>query len=126
MKRLISLILSVVLCLIIVIGYIAGTKQEASADDGPYGKYVFSADSTQYLELRPDGSCLIVTREYTPSGVPGKRLVSFSGTFEIKGDIVSFTGPAGKLDWRLEGNTLVPTQPKLLPRGLEGAKYIKN
>ena len=125
MKRLISLILSVVLCLIILVGYVAGTKQEAGADDGPYGKYVFSADSTQYLELRPDGSCLIVTREYTPSGVPGKRLVSINGTYEIKGDIVSIGGPAGKLDWRLEGNTLVPTQTKFLPRGLEGAKYIK-
>ncbi len=128
MKRLISLILAAVLCMMIVAGYVMGTKQEAGADDGPYGKYVFSADPTQYVELKPDGSCLVAMREYTPSGHPGKQLESVSGTYGIKGDIVTFIlkTPRGdiKSEFKLEGNTLVSTR-KNAPRGLEGAKYIK-
>ena len=127
MKRLFLSILLVVLCPIIIVGYVAGTKQEAGADNGPYGKYVLSADPTQYIELKPDGSCLIGAREYTPSGQTG-RLEFISGTYEIKGDIATLTLklPRGALksEFRLEGNTLVPKRERL-PRGLEGAKYIK-
>ncbi|MFB3883857.1 MAG: hypothetical protein ACE144_01440 [Thermodesulfobacteriota bacterium] len=128
MKRLTSFMLSMALCLTIVVGYVEGTRQEGYADDGPHGKYVFSADPTQYVELRSDGSCLVVTREYTPSGHPGKQLESLSGTYEIKGDIVTFIlkAPRGDIrsELRLEGNTLVLTRKKV-PPGLEGAKYIK-
>ncbi len=128
MKRIRSLILSLVLCLIIVVGYVVGTKQEAGADDGPYGKYFLSVDPTQYIELKTDGSCLVGAREYGPSGQPGKRLESFGGTYEIKGDIVTLVlkTPRGdmKSEFKLDGNTLVPTR-KNVPRELEGAKYIK-
>jgi hypothetical protein len=127
MRRL-TVCLLVVSCLVIGIGYVTRIKQEAGADEGPYGKYVFSADPTQYVELRPDSTCLAVTREYTPSGHPGKKLESVSGTYEIKGDIVTFVlkTPRGDVrsELKLEGNTLVPAR-KNVPRGLEGAKYIK-
>jgi hypothetical protein len=116
-----------VLGMIIVVGYVTGIKQEAGADSGPYGKYVLSADPTQYIELKPDGSCLVGAREYTPSGKPG-RLEFISGTYEIKGDIATLTLklPRGALksELTLVGNTLVPKRERL-PRGLEGAKYIK-
>ena len=127
MKRLAVYVL-VVSCLIIGIGYVAGTKQEVGAADGPYGKYFLSVDPTQYVELKPDGSCLIGMREYTPSGVAGRSVESLSGTYEIKGDIVTLIlkTPRGdmKSELKLEGNTLVPTR-KNVPSGLEGAKYIK-
>ena len=123
-----TIYISVVLCLIIVVGHMAGTKQEAGAADGPYGKYFLSVDPTQYVELKPDGSCLIGMREYTPSGVAGKSVESLSGTYEIKGDIVTLIlkTPRGdmKSEFKLDGNTLVPTR-KNVPPGLEGAKYIK-
>ncbi len=128
MKRIRSLILSAVLCVTIIVGYVEGTKQEAGAADGPYGKYFLSVDPTQYVELKPDSSCLIGMREYTPSGVAGKRVESLSGTYEIKGDIVTLIlkTPRGdmKSEFKLDGNTLVPTR-KNVPPGLEGAKYIK-
>ena len=67
-------------------------------------------------------------REYTPSGVAGKSVESLSGTYEIKGDIVTLIlkTPRGdmKSEFKLDGNTLVPTR-KNVPPGLEGAKYIK-
>jgi len=128
MKRLFLLILSVMLCLIIVVGYIAGTKRKASADNGPYGKYVLSTDSTQYIELKPDGSCLVGAKEYGPGGGTGK-LELLRGTYEIKGDVVTVKlGTAQKpliSEFKLEGNTLVPPKMKIARPGLEGAKYIK-
>jgi len=128
MKRSFLLILSVVLCPIIVVGYVAGTKQEAGADNGPNGKYVLSVDPTQYIELRSDGTCLVGAREYTPSGQTGK-LELLSGTYEMRGDIVTLKVIVshGTLvsEFRLEDNTLVPQKMKRVPRGLEGAKYIR-
>ena len=49
-----TIYVSVVLCLIIVVGCAAGTKQPAGADNEPYGKYVHSQDAASYLELRPE------------------------------------------------------------------------
>ncbi len=128
-----TIYISVVLCLIIVVGHMAGTKQEAGADDGRYGKYVLSVDPTQYIELRSDGSCLMGIRVLHPSGDFDRRLESFSGTYEIKGDIVTLKpilhGKAQNIEFRLEGNTLVP--PKYeggtsgMRKTMEGAKYIK-
>ena len=86
MKRVISLILSVVLCLIIGIGYLAGTKEEAGADNGFYGKYYSSRYPEDYLELKPDSSFFLRVRERTPSGVPGKNFLEVSGSYEIKGE----------------------------------------
>ncbi len=133
MKRPISLILAVVLCLIIVVGYVAGTRQEAGADDGLYGKYVLSVDPTQYIELRSDGSCLVGIRVLHPSGDFDRTIESFSGTYEIKGDIVTLKpimhGKVQNIEFRLEGNTLVP--PKYqggtdrMRKAMEGAKYVK-
>ncbi len=121
--------ISVVLCLIIGVGYVAGTKQEAGADDGPYGKYVLSVDPVQYIELKPDGNCLIGARELTPSGTFSGSIKVFSGRYEIKGDILTFIGPGGSGDWRLEGNTLVPPKYERgtdrMKKAMEGAKYIK-
>ncbi len=127
MKRVSLLILSVVLSSIILVGYMGVATQEAVADNGPYGKYLLSTDSTQYIELKPSGSCLIGAREYTPSGQTGK-LESLSGTYEVKGDMVILELKTArgtlKSEFRLEGNNLVP-QRRPVPRGLEGAKYIK-
>ena len=133
MKRVISLILSVALCMVISVSYVAGTKQAAGADNGPYGKYVLSADTTQYIELRPDGSCLMGIRVLHPSGDFDRSLELFSGTYEIKGDIVTLKpilhGKAQNVEFRLEGNTLMP--PKYeggtdrMRKAMEGAKYIR-
>ena len=127
MKRVFLLILTVVVCWIIVVGYVGGVRQETGANNGPYGKYVLSTDPTQYIELKPDGSCLVGVREYTPSGKTGK-LELLSGTYETKGDIVTLElkAPRGTLksEFRLEGDSLVP-EMKQVPRGLEGAKYMK-
>ncbi|MFB3883840.1 MAG: hypothetical protein ACE144_01355 [Thermodesulfobacteriota bacterium] len=133
MKRAVSLILSAVVCLTLGTGYVAGTRQDAGADEKPYGKYVFSADPTQYVELRPDSSCVIGIRVLGPSGGFEGTLQSFSGTYEIKGDIVTLKpvmhGKAQNIEFRLEGNTLVP--PKYqggtdrMRKTMEGAKYIR-
>jgi len=133
MKRLFLLILSVVLCTIIVVGCVAGRKQGPAADSGRYGKYVYSLDSTQYLELRRDGSYVAATREHGPSGGFGRDLQSFSGSYEIKGDIVTIMPPReldpkkiipdeNKSKLRFEGNTLMPVKKM---RRYEGAKFIK-
>lgn len=130
MKRLISLILSVALCLIIVVGFMSGTKQTAGADEGPYGKYFLSVDPVQYIELRADGSCIIGTRELGPSGGFLGSIRVFSGTYEIKGNILTIIGPeVKKLEWRIEGNTILPPEYKrgnlAMNKSMEGAKYIK-
>lgn len=125
-----TIYISVVLCLIIVAGYVAGTKQEAGADNEPYGIYVLSVDPVQYIELRTDGSCIIGTRELGPSGGFLGSIRVFSGTYEIKGNILTIIGPeVKKLEWRIEGNTILPPEYKrgnlAMNKSMEGAKYIK-
>ncbi len=124
--------LLVVLCLIIYVGCVAGIKQEVGPDSGRYGKYIYSLDSTQYLDLRRDGSYVATVRVHHPSGKFGRELQSFSGSYEIKGDVVTLmppreldpkkVNPNQKSELRLEGNTLVPVKKM---RRYEGAKFIK-
>lgn len=111
-----TIYVSVVLCLIIVVGCAAGTKQLAGADNEPYGKYVHSQDAASYLELRPDGSCRAVARTRTPSGQVGKPS-ELKGTYEIKRDIVTLklttlSGEKlrGTKDFTLKGKTLVDAE----------------
>jgi hypothetical protein len=131
-----NIYVSVVLCLIIVVGCSAGTKQsvgtkqKAGADNGPYGKYVLSVDPIQYFELRPDGRCLYGARELTPDGYFRGSIEVFSATCEVKGDIVTFIDlNKRKVELKLQGNTLVP--PKFergtprMQKAMEGAKFIK-
>jgi hypothetical protein len=115
MTRLIIYV-SVVLCLIIVVGFAAGTKQLAGADNEPCGKYVHSQDAASYLELRPDGSCRVEGRGRTPSGQVGEPF-ELKGNYEIKGDIVTLklvtlTGEKvrGTKDFTLKGKTLVDAE----------------
>ena len=114
-----TIYVSVVLCLIIVVGCAAGTKQLAGADNEPYGKYVHSQDAASYLELRPDGSCRAGGRVRHPSGQVGEPF-ELKGTYEIKGDIVTLKliSPAGEKvrgtkDFTLKGNTLVDARGEI-------------
>ena len=131
MKRLFMLGLSLVLCTIIVVGFMSWTKQAAGADNGTYGKYVFPEDPSTYIELRPDGSCLFVARVYGPSGKPTDKISTVKGTYEIKGDIVTIkliSSNSSKydiVDFRLEGNALVTIKTKS-GKGRDGLKLIKS
>ncbi len=122
MNRL-SINLLIVLCLIIGVGYVTGIQQEAVADDGPYGKYFYSLDSTQYFELKPDGKYVAAVRVHHPNRTFGEKLEFFTGKYVVKENIVKFMGFSGNVELKLEGNTLALVKK----RGLwfEDAKYIK-
>jgi hypothetical protein len=115
-----TIYISVVFCLIIVVGCVAGTKQQAGAYNEPYGKYYSLRYPQDYLELKPDGSFLFRIRERDPSGGDRGRNLEASGTYKIKGDIVSVKPiiPSGlqEAELTLKGNTLVDKK---------GEKWIK-
>jgi len=100
------------------------------ADKAYYGKYFYSLDSTQFIELKPNGSFKFATRVHHPDGKFGKDLKYVTGPYEVKGDIVilMFNEIDGekihdKSDLKIEGNTLVPTRKM---RGkFKGAKFMK-
>lgn len=68
----------------------------------PYGKYVKSQDSNQYLELRPDGNFFLKEKEMFMG-----TYFNASGTYEIKGNIVTLKTPLGDTNGTLNGNTIV-------------------
>ncbi|MBI5576522.1 MAG: hypothetical protein HY896_09200 [Deltaproteobacteria bacterium] len=112
-------------------GYVAGANQAAGADNGIAGKYFLSVDPFQYIQLHPDGTCLAGARELTPSGTFKGSITVLKMTYGVKGDIITLTGgPQGNsIDFRLEGNALVPLQKQrgtpAMKKAMEGSKYIR-